>query len=166
VRRRLEGWSTSGGRGDDGAIVSLQRLRAAAAVVEPSEPGGRRLGARYWRQIPRSTAGLVRTRETDAGVELRVLGGRPLLLRLGPPRVTVADGRVECSYPILGGLLVRRSGGAIALWQDAGPPAELGAAVTGYFPRLTGLLYRLVQRPVHVALVRRYLARLAAEARR
>jgi len=163
---RLEGWSTSGGRGGDGAIVSEQRVRADAPVVEHSERGGRMLGARYWRQIPRSTAGLVRSREGDEGVELRLVGGHPLLLRLGPPRVTVAGDRVECSYRILGGLLVRRDGGTIALWQAAGPPAELGAAVTGYFPRLTGALYRLVQRPVHVALVRGYLARLIAEAGR
>ena len=94
-------------------------------------------------------------------VELRLLGRGPALLRFGRPRIDARPGRVECTYAVEGGLLTTRAAGEIEFVQTAD---ALGATVRGFFPRLL-LLYRL-QRRAHVAVSRRYFARLLAEAGR
>jgi hypothetical protein len=145
VQAELQGWRSVQGRGPDGAIDSDERVTAARPVVERSDGGARSLGDRYWREVSRASRGFARARTTAGAVELRLLGRGPCLLRFDHPE-TSADGEVvSCRYPILGGLLARRAGGAITLSQTAGDEPELRAAVTGFAPRLGGL-YRLQSR--------------------
>ncbi len=110
------------------------------------------------------------------GMELRVIGRWPLLLAFGPPVTDVARRSLRCCYPITGGLLARRPGGEIVFAQDrVGDQLCLRSTITGFFPTLatrpgrpdwTGALYSQVQRRVHVAVSRRYFARLIQEASR
>ena len=104
----------------------------------------------------------------EGGVELRLVG-RAVLLRLGPPTIRSGGGVVICRYRILGGLLVRVSGGTISFAQLGGDRPELRSRIIGFFPRLaarprrpnwTGTLYAQVQARVLAAVGRRYFARL------
>ena len=162
MQRELQGWRSIHGPGPDGAIDSDERVTAARPVVERSEAGARSLGERYWQEVSRASRGLARGCTTTDGLELRVLGRGPSLLRFGGPELLSDREVVSCGYPILGGLLARRAGGAISLSQTAGDEPELRAAVTGFVPRLGGL-YR-IQRRAHVAISRRYFRRLIHEA--
>lgn len=157
--RELEGWSSLQSRGPDGSIESEQRVRIARPVVEESEAGAGRLGERYWAAVARGARGLVRPRESGRGVELRLAGRGPCLLRFGPAEQEHDRGRASCRFPIRGGLLAGKPAGAICLSQA---PGELCAAVTGFVPRL-GALYR-IQRRLHVAVSRRYFRSLLEEA--
>jgi hypothetical protein len=75
--------------------------------------------------------------------------------------VTVEDDRVTCLYPILGGLLARRPGGALVVAQTGRERAELYVAVTGFFARLgSGAVYRHLQQRIHLAVSRRYFTHL------
>ena len=61
------------------------------------------------------------------------------------------------SWPIRGGLLVRRAGGAFSVrWREG----ELVAAVTGYSPRVPLPLYLAAQLPFHHLVTRLFLLRL------
>jgi hypothetical protein len=80
---------------------------------------------------------------------------------------------VRCTYPIAGGLLAQRPAGEILFEQAGGSEPVLRSAIRGFFPRLaarhgrpdwTGALYTRVQSRIHVAVSRRYFARLVAEA--
>ena len=164
-------WSQS--RAPTGAFASVQRLTLPAPVVEHTAAGARRLGDLYWHELGRSTLGSVRTRVHPDGVELRLLGIRPALLRFGAPHFVVTADSVTCRYPIRGGLLVRRPGGAIAFTQTLGSRVEVRSEIDEFFPRLatrrvrrgwSGVLYPHVQTRLHVALGRRYFARLRLEA--
>jgi hypothetical protein len=159
VLHELEGWRSLQSRGLDGAIESDQRVRFARPVVERTEAGARRLGERYWAEVTRAARGTVRPRETAQGVELRLLGHRPCLLRFGRAETAHDRDRVSCRYPIRGGVLTRKPTGAICLSQTRD---ELRAAVTGFVPRL-GALYGL-QRRVHVSISRHYFRSLLDEA--
>ena len=117
--------------------------------------------------------GVVRALKSPDGVALQVLGIGPALLRLGPPEHLVMPGAVTCRHPILGGLLARGSAGSISFTQAGVGDVELSAAIDGFFPRLAprrvrrrwnGVLYAQLQTRLHVALGRRYLERLRAEA--
>jgi hypothetical protein len=164
VRRELEGWRSLQGRGADGAIESDERVQAARPVVELSEGGARRLGERYWLEVTRSSRGLVRSRETSEGVELRLLGRSPCLLKFGPADIALDTNGVCCRYAIRGGALARRAGGALTLSQTGRDEPELRAAVSGFAPRLRGPLYEQVQRRLHLAISRRYFRGLIEEA--
>jgi hypothetical protein len=138
-------------------------------VVTPTEDGGRALGRAYWLEVARACRGVVRCRESAAGVELRLLGVGPPLLRFGPGEVHVDGDGVRCRYPVLGGLLARRPGGALTLSQVGTERPELRSEVLGFFPRLasgpgapawSAALYRHVQSRAHVALSRRFFHRL------
>jgi hypothetical protein len=169
MSRTLDGWQASERRLADGSIETAQRVLTTRLAVEPSDGGARSLGSCYWLEVTRASHGLVRCRESETGVELRLLGFGPPLLDLGPAEVAVETERVSCRYPIRGGLLARRAGGAISVAQIAGERPELCVAVTGFFarlgvrpgfPRWSGTIYEQIQRRVHVAISRRFFKRL------
>jgi hypothetical protein len=159
----LEGFRSSDSRAADGSIETEQRVLAPAPVVALSRDGGEHLGRAYWAAIARVSRGLVHARVRD-GVAIRLAAVPSPLLRLGPAEVTVEDDRVTCRYPILGGLLARRPGGALVVAQAGREPAELYVAVTGFFARLgSGAVYRHLQQRIHLAVSRRYFTRLIEE---
>lgn len=173
--RRLDGWRSTQGRAPDGAIDSEQQLRAPRPAVERSERGAAALGRAYWREVTRASRGLVRARDSDCGVELRLLGFGPALLRLGPAELRVDADGVGAAYAIHGGVLAQAPGGTLSVSQSDGEAPVLTAAVRGFHPRLaarhgrppfTGALYEHVQRRLHVAISRRYLWRLTVEGAR
>ena len=142
------------------AVESEEQACAPLAIMDASQADGRRLAAAYWREVERTTAGLVRVRETPEGLTLRAFGAP--LLRFGLPRIEAAGDRVTCRYPIAGGLLARRPGGSIAFTQNG---KVLTSTISGFHPRL-GLLpgiYSNVQARIHAAVSRRYFARLVRE---
>ena len=161
----LDGWRSSERRRADGAIDSVQRALIARPAVEASEDGARSLGRRYWLEVRRASRGLVRPRERDGRVELRVLAFPPRLLTFGEPRLTVETHAVACLYEITGGVLARRPGGTVSLAQSSAGRPELSVAVEGFSPRL-GVLYGPVHRRFHVLVSRRYFRRLLAETQR
>jgi hypothetical protein len=165
MRHELDGWRLVHGRGADGSIESDERVTAASPVVERSEAGARLLGDRYWREVASASRGLVRARRTGDGVELRLFGRGPSLLRFGPAETTYDADRIRCRYPIRGGLLARRPAGTLTLSQTGAGRPELRAAVHGFAPRLGSRPYDRIQRRLHVAISRRYFRSLMDEAR-
>jgi hypothetical protein len=170
----LDGWEASQGQTDDGAVESEQRVVLAAPVVDFSVPGGEHLGRAYWREVERITRRLVRVRERQGSIELRLLGRGPALLRFGAPKIDATAALVSCRYPIEGGLLARRPGGEIDFAQTGDGPTVVRSAIRGFFPSLaartgspdwTGALYNRVQSRIHVVVSRRYFARLIEETR-
>lgn len=149
--------------------TAAQRIGLTGPVVEPSDRGARTLADAYWREIRRVTLGLVRARREDGGVGL-VLAGLVTLFRFGPPE-TVADAeRVECRYPITGGVLAKHAGGSLSFVQRCGPAPELIVTVEGYVPRLSSgrtrrslsrFVYTQIQERAHAGIGRRYLDRMA-----
>lgn len=155
----LEGWRAVYRRGADGAITSDESVRVRSAVAPRTDAGARLLGQRYWLAVRRASRGLVRSRVTEAGVELRVLGG-PCLLRLASPQTSTDSRGVRCRYAIEGGLLARRAGGALTLCAG---DTELRAAVEGFVPRLRVQAFQRLQHRLHVAVSRRYFTALLSE---
>ncbi len=165
VQRELEGWRSTQARGDDGVVHSDERVHAKYPVVAPSPAGAVHLGERYWSEVGRASRGSLRRRHTAGGMELRLFAFGPSLLRFGPPELHVSADRVSCRYPICGGLLARRPGGAITLSQRGTEEPELRATVTAFVPRLAlPLLYDRLQHRLHVRISRRYFWRLITEA--
>jgi hypothetical protein len=81
---------------------------------------------------------------------------------------------VCCRYPIDGGFLARRPAGEIVFAQVGGSTPAARSAIRGFFPSLAarqgepdwaGALYTRLQSRIHVAVSRRYFARLIDEAR-
>jgi hypothetical protein len=170
----VNGWETSQRQTGDGAVESQQRVALREPVVEFSPAGAERLGLAYWREVERATWGLVRARERSGTLELRLFGHGPALLRFGRPTLQATKTLARCSYPIEGGLLAQRPAGEIAFDQVGGSPPVVRSTIRGFFPSLaarqgerdwTGALYSQVQSRVHVAISRRYFARLIKEAR-
>ena len=93
------------------------------------------------------TLGLVRAR----GNSLRL--GSIELLRLGKP--TTSSTQVE--WPIEGGLAAAGAGGSLRIEATG---SRLVASVTGYRPRLPGVLYALTQLPIHHLVTRLHLLRV------
>lgn len=143
------------------AVQSEERACAPVAIVEASPEGGRRLAAAYWREVETTTGGLVRVFRSPDGLALRALGAT--LLKFGLPRIETVGDRVSCCYPIEGGLLASRPGGFIVFGQDG---TVLTSSISGFHPRLDFFpgLYSCVQARLHVAVSRRYFARLVREA--
>jgi hypothetical protein len=171
----MDGWDSWQGQTDDGAVESEQRVALRFPVVDFSEAGAEHLGCAYWREVERVTKRLVRARTRNGSLELRLLGRGPCLLRFGRPTLDATSTKASCSYPIRGGLLARRPVGEIAFAQVDGSTAYVCSAIRGFFPTLaarqgepdwTGALYTRLQSRIHVAVSRRYFARLIAEARR
>jgi hypothetical protein len=154
----LEGWSSM--RSADGSSESVLMHRP---VVAQSEEGARRLGDRYWAAVADASRGLVRPRRTRHGVELRVLGRGPVLLRMTGPETAVGAAGLSCRYRIVGGLLARLPAGTLTLAQLSEPPYELRATVAEFVPRLGTGLYEHLQRRIHVAVSRRFFRALLDE---
>ena len=170
----MDGWESWQRQTDDGAIESEQRIALAAPVVEFTPAGAEQLGRVYWREVERVTGRLVRARHRMGALELRLLGRGPTLLRFGGPTVEVTSTLATCSYSIEGGLLARFPAGEISFAQVGGSEPAVRSTIRGFFPRLaaragepdwTGALYNQVQSRIHVAVSRRYFARLIADAR-
>jgi hypothetical protein len=169
----MDGWVTWHRQTEDGAVESEQRVALSKPVVEFSSAGGVQLGSTYWREVRRATRSVVRPRQTNGSLELRLLGWGPTLLRFGPPTVEATQTLVSCAYPIEGGLLARQASGKISFEQTGGVAPTVSSTIRGFFPRLaarrggptwTGALYNQLQSRAHVAISRRYFKRLIAEA--
>jgi hypothetical protein len=171
----LWGWRSSETRLEDGAVESKQQVWFEQPVVPMTDAGARRLGSVYWREVRRSTRGLVRVREFAEGVEIRLIG-RPTLLRFSPPELTVEADAVTCVYPITGGLLSRERTGTITFAQrQLGDRVLVESAIAGFHPTLaarpgspdwTGEAYKRIQARLHVAISGDYFRRLIREAQR
>ena len=168
----MDGWESWQRQTAEGAVESEQRVRLERPVVEFSSAGAERLGRAYWREVRRLTLSAVRVHERSGGLELRLLGRGPALLRFGRPAIEATPERATCRYPIQGGLLASRAAGELAFEQTAD---AICSTIRGFFPRLaaregepdwTGALYNQVQSRAHVAISRRYFERLIGEARR
>jgi hypothetical protein len=149
---------------------SVQRIALEGPVVESTERGAASLADAYWAEIRRRTAGLVRARRSGDGVELRLVG--LTLFRFGAPHTTAEADRIECRFPIVGGLLAKQEGGSLTFVQRTAPEPELLVAVDDYLPSLSSrherhsvrhFFYRQVQERAHAAISHRYLARMASE---
>ena len=151
-------------------VGSAEWIALSRPVVESTSEGASELGRRYWVEAARCTHRLVGVRDNEGRKEL-VAAGVVTLFRFGLPELRAERDRVECRFPIVGGLLVGRAGGSLAIVQRA-VPLQLGLVVTGYQPRLASsarrslrrLLYRQVQERLHLVLSRRSLRRIAGEA--
>jgi hypothetical protein len=163
-------WRTEETTTASGAVESRQWIELPHAVVTADEAGARDLGRRYLDDIERVTRGVVRPRRTAHGTSLVLAGALPLLC-FAPAEIEVTDDRVECRYPIVGGLLAARAGGTLAVGQRCSSPPELELAVAGYFPRLRSsrrrrslrrAIYGSVQARAHRAISRSFLERAAA----
>ncbi len=171
----MDGWVAWQRQTDDGAVESEQRMALSAPVVEFSAAGAEHLGRAYWDEVERVTRRLVRAHEQTGSLELRLFGKGPTLLRFGRPTVEATDALAVCSYSIEGGLLARRPAGEIVFAQVGGRAPAVRSTIRGFFPSLaarqgrpdwTGALYSQVQSRIHIAVSRRYFARLIADARR
>ena len=89
TRSGLREWESTQRQTAHGAVESEQRVRLVRPVINDSVDGAQRLGSAYWQQVERFTFGLVRARQGIDGVELRLLGRRPLLLAFAQPGHTV-----------------------------------------------------------------------------
>jgi hypothetical protein len=168
------GWESFEARADDGAVSSSQRARVAAPVVPMTESGARLLARVYWEEVSATTFGLTRARVRAGGmVVLRLAGRGPALLRFGPAEIAASPQLIVCAHPIAGGALARRPVGEIRFEQHLrSDGALLVSSISGFHPTLaarpgapawTGELYGHVQARLHVAVSRRYFARLARE---
>jgi hypothetical protein len=162
--RAQDAWSSTLSRGPGGAVESVQRVMFTRPVVEYSRAGARRLGDLYWRELRRATFGALRATPCDGELEIHLLGRGPALLRFGSPEQAIAANSVCCSYAILGGLLARAPAGSIRFTQEGQGAVAVTSAVEGFLPRFA-VLYAPVQSRLHVALGRRYFARLRREGR-
>jgi hypothetical protein len=165
LRVREQSWSTTQACLADGAVESAQRMTFPAPVVERTEAGARKLGDLYWRELRWCTFGVLRTIAGGDQFEIRLLGRGPALLRFSRGEVAVSADTVTCRYAILGGLLARAPAGSIRFTQEGTDAVAVTSAVEGFLPRL-GVFYAPVQSRLHVALGRRYFARLQRDGER
>jgi len=163
VRVRERSWSSTQARFSDGAVDSVQRMTFQVPVVERTGAGARKLADLYWQELRRSTFGVLRTIEGADEFEIRLLGRSPVLLRFSRGEETVTGDTVSCRFAILGGVLARAPAGSIRFTQEGTDAIAVTSAVEGFLPRL-GVLYAPIQARIHVALGRRYFARLRREA--
>ena len=166
---RPTGWTSFTRWSDGGVIDSEQTARLERPLVEPTVDGAQTLGARYWLELGRFARGIVRPVVGPAGVELRLLSRRgPRLLVLGPPELSASGDTVASRFPIVGGALTRRAGGALTLSQVGSAEVEVRVAVNGYLPVLgrgpgrKALFYVLTQARLHDLVSRRFFAGLTA----
>jgi len=172
----LRGWRSSEARSEDGGVESEQHVWVDEPVVEMSAAGAHRLGSTYWHAVRRATGGVVRVGGVSAGVELRVIGHGPAVLRFGRHELSVEPNAVSCTYPILGGMLSREPTGTLTLAQRRlDGRVLLASAVTGFHPTLasrpgapawTGELYTHLQARIHVRVSGVYFRHLIEAARR
>jgi hypothetical protein len=75
---------------------------------------------------------------------------------------SLAGFSAAAGHAILGGLIARRPGGSI--WyrvRQHGDGLVLIAGLSGFFPRLPKLAFRIIQAPLHRATIRRAIGDLA-----
>jgi hypothetical protein len=173
-RARISGWDSWHRQAGDGAVESEQRVTVSAPVVAFTDSGARALVRAYWSEVERAMMRLVRPHPHASGIDLCVLGRWAALLSFGAPEVEVSPSVVACRYPIAGGVLAQRPQGDIRLAQTAGDGFEIRSTIRDLLPALaahegephwTGALYDQVQSRIHVAISRRYFARLIRETR-
>lgn len=167
------GWESVEERSGDGAVSSVQRARFRRPAVSFSYEGAQQLSRMYWREVERSTHGLIRATASANGVSLHVVGRGPALLRFGPAEIAATTVAVRCGHAIAGGLLARAPSGEIAFEQRVQDDGVLVvSAISGFHPTLaarpgmpvwTGELYKRVQSRLHVLVGRRYFDRLVQE---
>ncbi|HET8651232.1 MAG TPA: hypothetical protein VFM13_01545 [Gaiellaceae bacterium] len=160
ARAELAGWASTQRVAADGAVNSEQRVTVDRPVVECSAEGAKELASRYWAELDRSARGLISVREHPGGVDVCLLGRRPVLIALGPVETERSENSARAAHPIRGGLLVRRGGGRITFEQEVGERVDLRSTIDGFYPR-RGPVYALIQRRLHLAVSRRYFQRLA-----
>jgi hypothetical protein len=169
----VSGWASEQRRASDGSFESEQRVSLSAPVVPFDREGAAALGDSYWLEVENATRRFVRTRRSN-GVELRVLGRRPLLLAFDPPRIEAGSSRIRSEFSIRGGVLTQRPAGTIVFEQIDDGELVLRSTISGFFPSLagrtgrrswTGALYTRLQSRIHVAISRRYFRRLVEGAR-
>ena len=148
-------------RSPDRSLVTEQTLKTGRSIVPFTDAGARALGGGYWVEVTCATRRLLRYRETGEGLELRILGVPPALLRLGGVEVAVGREHISCTYRIRGGLLAAGEGGTLSVSQVGRRPTELRVAVDGFLAR-GGVVYAL-QRRLHVTISRRFFRRLVSE---
>src|SRR5690348_8347170 len=107
-----------------------------APVVDHNQAGARRLGHLYWRELRRSTLGVVVATESDHELKIRLFGRGPALLRFGRPEQAIDAKSVSCTYAILGGLLARAPAGSIRFTQKGVGVVAVTSAVEGFRPRV------------------------------
>jgi hypothetical protein len=161
AQHELAGWRSRYVRGADGAIASDESINA----VGTGSADAAHLADLYWLAVARASGGLVRTRVTKRGVELRLLG-TVCLLHFGLPELSHDADVVCCRYTIVGGVLARRPGGRLVLSERVRPEPVLRAAVEGFFPRLGVRPIQALQHRLHVTVSRRFFAAVIAEAPR
>jgi hypothetical protein len=128
---------------EDGTIDTSQRAQVEAVL------DALRLEQLYWDEIRRVTLGLARFSRSA----IRFVVVWPIVLRFGP----LVSGR----RAILGELIARRPGGTTA-WRTDGEQASV--ELEGFAPLLRGPLW-LLEQSFHDLVGRRFLARVAREAR-
>jgi len=120
-------------------------VRSDDRVASPAPPDPARIRDRFTRDVSRLTLGVVSGRPDGF-----YLGPAPLIT-LGPPEEQDGSG---VRWPITGGLLVRRPGGAVGFNWEKG---LLHGYVTGYAPSLPRRVYELTQRLIHSEMTRLFL---------
>ena len=148
-------------RDPDRSIVTEQTMTTARPIVSFSDEGARTLGRRYWLEVTRASRRLLRYRATGGGLELKVLGVGPALIRVAAVEITANRDYVKAMYRVRGGLLALGEGGTLSISQTAGQTIELRVAVQGFLAR-GGPIY-VLQRRLHVAISRRFFQRLLSE---
>lgn len=127
-----------------------------------------RLGTTYWQHIERLFAGLLRVRTGPGGAAILPLGLRPLaLMRFAAPEHTMSATSAAVRWPIAGGLLVARAGGALEIVAKEHDCAKATATLhvrvgmEGFRPTVARLLseraYLATQARVHVWVTHGYL---------
>jgi hypothetical protein len=164
MRATPDGFESLERRHADRSVVTEQRVRASRPVVPFTEEGARNLGRRYWLEVARASRGLIRSCESTDGVQLKILGRGPALLRFDGADVAVDEDAVRCSYRIRGGLLSLGERGTLVVSQSGLEQPELRVAVEGFLARLGGGAIYGLQRRVHLSVSRRYFRHLLAEA--
>jgi hypothetical protein len=156
-----EGFRSVGRRDSDRSVATEEAVRIAYPIVPFSDEGARALGRTYWIVVRHVSGRLVRHHETSDGLELRILGLPPALLRLGSVEIEVGSDQLACTYRIRGGLLALGEGGTLTVSQIGRAPTDIRVAVDGFLAR-GGLIYP-VQRRLHVSVSRRFFRHLVAE---
>ena len=173
VQATPKGWSSTE-QHTAGAVRFEQRARPPAPAVDLSEEGARELAERYWQEVEAFTHKVVQAQRRGDGLDLRLFH-RWTLLSFGKAETRVDRSQVSRRFPILGGALARAPGGSITFAQTVAPVLELRTTVDGFMPSLgawsegstrTRALSWEIQRRLHVAISRRYLARLVDQASR
>lgn len=133
---------------------STGSVQQGDSVAQPA--GLEVLAADYWSFLRRISLGLIRPRVEPGGVRLMLLGQLELI-HLGGPTVQGETIR----WPIQYGFLVARPGGYFSLSETpSGSGFKVRVEVKGFRPRLSKLVYYLLQHHLHCWIGNRFLRSL------